>query len=188
MKTCARCGEAKSEAGFSKDASRRDGLQPYCKACNAVYKSANRDRTSDTMGAYRAAKPGYQAAWRSANPEKIKTQRAAWLSANPGYQASHRAHNRESYITYKYRRRYRELKTGGRLSKGLADKLFALQRGKCACCHKSLEDGYHMDHIMPLALGGPNEDTNIQLLCPFCNLSKSAKDPVEFMQQRGLLL
>lgn len=49
-------------------------------------------------------------------------------------------------------------------------------------------DGYHVDHIQPLALGGSNDKTNLQLLCPTCNTKKSAKHPIDFMQSRGLLL
>lgn len=35
---------------------------------------------------------------------------------------------------------------------------------------------------------GTNTDDNIQLLRKLCNLQKSAKHPVDFMQQRGFLL
>lgn len=73
-------------------------------------------------------------------------------------------------------------------SKGLAERLFRLQRGKCACCKKPLGSDYHLDHIMPLALGGVNEDSNIQLLRAKCNMQKHTVHPVEFMQQRGFLL
>jgi 5-methylcytosine-specific restriction endonuclease McrA len=78
--------------------------------------------------------------------------------------------------------------TGGKLSSKLAARLFVLQKGKCACCLQPLGDDYHIDHIMPLALGGTNTDDNIQLLRAKCNLQKNAKHPVDFMQQRGFLL
>lgn len=74
------------------------------------------------------------------------------------------------------------------MSSGLAIRLYKLQRGKCACCGLPLGDDYHLDHIMPLALGGTNTDDNIQLLRAKCNMQKSAKHPVDFMQQRGFLL
>jgi 5-methylcytosine-specific restriction endonuclease McrA len=45
-----------------------------------------------------------------------------------------------------------------------------------------------MDHIIPLSLGGKNEDKNIQLTCPRCNKEKGGKDPVVFAQSKGLLL
>ena len=35
----------------------------------------------------------------------------------------------------------------------------------------------HVDHIMPLARGGPNTLDNLQLLCARCNLAKGAKVP-----------
>lgn len=65
------------------------------------------------------------------------------------------------------------------------------KNGKCKACSKashSVGDNYHLDHIMPLALGGPNTDDNIQLLRQRCNNQKSKKHPVDFMQSRGNLL
>lgn len=64
-----------------------------------------------------------------------------------------------------------------------------LQHGKCPVCHANLKKtGYDMDHIIAITKGGPNIDSNIQLLCPKCNGSKSDKDPIVFMQQKGFLL
>ncbi len=45
-----------------------------------------------------------------------------------------------------------------------------------------------MDHVISLAAGGEHAPLNIQLLCKTCNLKKSAKHPVDFMQQMGKLL
>lgn len=46
MKRCARCREWKGQTAFSADKSRKDGLQPYCKACNRAYLEANTERIS----------------------------------------------------------------------------------------------------------------------------------------------
>lgn len=71
----------------------------------------------------------------------------------------------------------------------IQDKLLVLQRGRCACCRCDLRnEKYHLDHHMPLALGGAHDDRNMQLLCKTCNLSKHSKHPVDFMQSRGFLL
>jgi 5-methylcytosine-specific restriction endonuclease McrA len=74
------------------------------------------------------------------------------------------------------------------LSKDISQKLFKIQNGLCACCRKPLGDNFHLDHIMPMALGGSNTDDNIQLLRSRCNQQKHAKHPVDFMQERGFLL
>lgn len=81
---------------------------------------------------------------------------------------------------------------GPGLTRGIRTRLLSLQRGKCAACAVRLRGRgplkYHLDHIEPLALGGPHCDSNMQLLCPSCNIRKSAKDPVLFMRGMGKLL
>lgn len=116
------------------------------------------------------------AKWQKANPLKANAKSAKWREANP-----------EARRIYEHNRKERA--SGGRLSSGLSAKLFKLQRGKCACgCGKPLGDEYHLDHRMPIALGGTNSDDNMQLLRKLCNLQKSKKHPIDFMQSRGFLI
>lgn len=116
--------------------------------------------------------------WRKNNPERLKDSSRIWRKENPDLN------------TLKSQRyRARKLQTGADLPKDTIKSLMVLQRGKCAVCKVSLaEAGRHLDHIMPLALGGLHSSENVQLLCPPCNLTKHAKHPVEFMQQKGFLL
>lgn len=59
--------------------------------------------------------------------------------------------------------------------------VFFRDRGMCAACNKdisgvvSIASLKHFDHIVPLAEGGINDVTNIQLLCDGCNLSKGSR-------------
>lgn len=76
----------------------------------------------------------------------------------------------------------------GRLPKGTVAKIKEWQRYKCAICCVKLPKSYHVDHITPLARGGKHEKSNIQLLCPTCNVRKAAKDPIDYMQEQGMLL
>lgn len=112
-----------------------------------------------------------------ANPAKMKAKSSAYRVANL-----------DVFRIYYQNRKSRKQMNGGSLSKGLASKLFLLQKGKCPCCAQPLGDDYHLDHIKPLALGGQNTDDNMQLLRAICNLQKHAKHPVDFMQSRGFLL
>lgn len=165
MKTCTKCGETKPETEFGKQATGRDGLRAWCKSCGIAWRAANQDKVSVIRARYNAA-----------NPEKVKAWNDKRKTDNP---EKRRIHNRNR----------RALKVGGKLSGGIVAKLFTLQRGKCACgCKQPLGDKFHLDHIMPLKLGGTNTDDNIQLLRSTCNLQKHAKHPVDFMQQRGYLL
>ena len=62
------------------------------------------------------------------------------------------------------------------------------QKFKCVACNTNIKKNYHVDHIVPLARGGTNWPDNIQCLCPSCNLSKNAKDPIKWAQENGRLL
>jgi len=56
--------------------------------------------------------------------------------------------------------------------------VFYRDRGRCSSCQRdisglvSINSNEHFDHIVPLATGGINDVTNIQLLCQECNLKK----------------
>lgn len=159
MGQCAPCERAKS-AAWHKDNSEKS------KANSAAWRVANLEKHKANNAAYRAA-----------NPEKHKAKCAAWYKANP-----------EKRRIFDHNRRAKQRANGGKLSPDLSAKLFKLQRGKCPCCKQPLGNDYHLDHIMPIDLGGANEDWNIQLLTQRCNNQKHAKDPIEFMQSRGFLI
>jgi 5-methylcytosine-specific restriction endonuclease McrA len=158
-----------------------------CKTCaknnSAAWKLANPEKALKAALTWRAANQEKDKAQKrlaaktaySANPQKFKDRAKAWKSANPEI----------IRVFYQHRR---AKKSGGVLSRLLAQRLYKLQRGKCACCSLPLGDNYHLDHIMPLALGGSNTDDNIQLLRQRCNGQKHASHPIDFMQSRGFLL
>lgn len=85
-------------------------------------------------------------------------------------------------------RRSRKRNAGGSYTHNDINNLLIMQKYKCPVCRTSIKEKYHIDHIVPLSKGGSNWKENIQLLCPTCNLTKQAKDPIDFMQERGFLL
>lgn len=150
------------------------------KASYAKYRKNNADKIKQSNAQRYKTNPEKMKAcvadWQRRNAEKVKADHSAWTKRNSDKTRVHN-HNRRTLIG------------SGKLSADIARKLMQLQRSKCACCKVDLKKSkYHLDHIMPLALGGANEDSNMQVLCATCNLSKHAKHPVEFMRSRGLLL
>jgi 5-methylcytosine-specific restriction endonuclease McrA len=139
-------------------------------AWSAAYYAANRENI-------RKKKLGRWAAYYAANREKMLAIRKAWRAANP-----------EIVRVQWNNRRARKRNAEGNYTKEQIDTLFEKQKCRCANCLKSIKRGYHIDHIIPLARGGSNFISNIQLLCQTCNLRKQAKDPIDFARQQGRLL
>ena len=114
---------------------------------------------------------------RKADPEAVRAEELARRVANPAV-----------YRAKDSRRRAQKLQAGGTFTASDVTALRKLQQNKCAACQCCIEKRYHVDHIEPLSRGGSNDKSNLQLLCPTCNLSKGARDPIAFMQSRGMLL
>lgn len=181
-----------------------------CKQCIKTYQSSNHENIKNYQKKYRfdnqTKTKEQQYKYRINNAEKVKKRKDDYYINNKenilkrmanyyeenteklkSKSKKYQTENLEKLRIYAHNRRIRQFSTG-KLSSNLAEKLFKLQRGKCACCGKPLGDNYHLDHIMPLALGGANEDWNIQLLTQRCNNQKHAKHPVDFMRSRGFLI
>jgi hypothetical protein len=164
------------------NAAARHALNPEKrKAMNAAWEALNRDKVNARHAAWDAANPEKRKAayteYYATHREECAKRAKAWADANPGVRRAH-GQNRRAKIR----------EAGGSLSPDIADRLLKLQRGKCACCGQPLKGKFDLDHIIPIAKGGPNVDSNIQLLLPKCNREKHTKHPVDFMQSRGLLL
>jgi 5-methylcytosine-specific restriction endonuclease McrA len=129
----------------------------------------------------------YHTAYRAEHFKKIAVAKATYYAENREMMAARgairRAANPEKIRVRNQNRRAVKRAVGGKLSHGLADKLFKQQHGLCACgCGGNLSLGYHLDHRMPLYLGGSNTDDNIQLLIPRCNLRKGRMHPDAFFR------
>ncbi len=147
-------------------------------------------------------------AWAKANPEKIRiisrkkyyadhaqnlargrAYREKHAEKTRAYSRAHHAAHPDQRVAIEARRRARKLSAGGSFSPSdVAAKLKA-QKRKCAYCRTVLRGrAYHVDHIKPLARGGDNRPSNIQILCQKCNNRKAAKLPETFAREMGLLL
>lgn len=50
---------------------------------------------------------------------------------------------------------------------------------KCAGCSTTLDEGYQVDHIVPLFKGGTNDLSNLQPLCGTCHNKKSIRERLD---------
>lgn len=127
---------------------------------------------------YRSKAVARAKAWAKANPGKARAAIRDWMDRHPEKVAQH-ARNR----------RARENNAVGSHTPEDVRKIFRMQKGMCAYCRVSLKKvKTHVDHITALSRGGTNDRSNLQLLCKPCNLTKSARDPIEFAQSLGRLL
>lgn len=203
MRVCAKCGTSdRSNSGNCRlchrvNTAARRALNPEkTRADGVAWYAANSERVRAKKAAWNAANPGKvreaKRASKAKNPEKVKASTDKWRQDNASrVKAAVKAWNAanpKAIRIHKQNRRARTLASGGQLSPNLHEKLFDLQKGKCPCCRLPLGDDYHLDHRVPLLLGGSNTDDNMQLLRAICNLQKGAKEPTEFMQSRGFLL
>jgi len=173
---------------------------PNCIECATIRRTQNPEANRAT-----------RKAWCVRNPEKVREEKRTYYARNPDRKkasaAKTRAKNPEKARANKnawskawakanpekrsiYRRNNRAIRLSAEGSHTLEDvqRIYSAQKGKCACCKTKVGKKYHVDHIQPLAKGGNNWPSNLQILCPTCNIRKNALDPVEFMQSRGMLL
>lgn len=125
----------------------------YCIACDKVAKAEYYLRTKE-RAIERAA------AWAEQNPDKVRLAKREWKRRNP-----------DSNRKYKSARRQRE-----RIDRYTeAEWLQLLERYNHQCLGCGATDRLSADHVVPLALGGSNDISNIQPLCIPCNSKKGVK-------------
>lgn len=200
MKICCRCKIEKPKTEFSKDASRKDGLVPKCRSCFRDYYAAKADQVAVAGRAYRSIKSAMisdrKRKYQKENAEKISERKRKHYAENidriRATQRGYHKKNPEKCAAYSRNRKARKRNSEGSHTAADVRSIFESQRGLCANCKtklfKSGKQKFHVDHVMPLVLGGSNWPTNLQCLCPTCNLSKGAKHPDEWAKENGRLI
>lgn len=106
-----------------------------------------------------------------ADPEKYRKSSSNWAKKNPKNRCVRQAR-------YTARKKNAE---GSFTVENIKD-LYAAQGARCYYCSIEIEDGYHIEHMIPLSRGGMNDVSNICLACAPCNLSKNTKTAEEFQR------
>jgi 5-methylcytosine-specific restriction endonuclease McrA len=187
MKICTTCKAEKEESLFNKDKQKKDGLNPRCKECSRKWHHKNKDRVKEYQKEYyknnaelfctKAKK------YRRKNHELLNKKKKEWDANNFDYRKEYRTLNSDKYSAYARNRRARINNCSGSHTSDDIKTILASQKNKCAVCYCDVSNGYHVDHIVPIAKGGDNDKYNLQVTCPSCNFSKNDSDPIEYAQR-----
>lgn len=167
-KYCPRCKETQVAAFFPRNPRTFDGLGVYCLVCVRA-RERERSKTETRLASHKA--------YAERNKERINARQRRFYASN-----------KEVFYVGNRRRKARLVSVGGSHTAEDIKKLLERQKHRCAYCRRSIKKKRHIDHRVPLKLGGSNDPSNLQALCPKCNLSKGAKDPLHFANSLGLLL
>jgi 5-methylcytosine-specific restriction endonuclease McrA len=192
LRTCQHCGveffprQWQIDVGVGKYCSaacRNAAILPALQAPEVMKRALVGYRKAREEGRFPDTKGEKNKRWQGGRTATL--QRAKESGRQAAWCKNYRKNNPHKVREFDQRRRGRKT---GRLPKGTVSALYVRQRGRCASCTCKLPTNYHTDHITPLAKGGKHEPLNIQLLCPTCNVRKSARDPLVFARMNGRLL
>jgi 5-methylcytosine-specific restriction endonuclease McrA len=154
----------------------------------------NRDQRIATSRTWKEDHPEQNAAitqaWRASHTAHV-AEHNAWYKAKHALTISewkkrYRAENMERHALYERTRRARKAGADGFHTIEDVWRILTSQNHQCAYCPFVLFR-FHIDHIMPLVLGGSDGPENIQALCPRCNMRKGPKHPDVFARLMGML-
>lgn len=108
--------------------------------------------------------------WRANNLERM---REIWRKAG----AKRRRENPEKCRAISAARYAARMGAPGNYTPEEVRHLMSEQEGICAAfsCSEDITITYHVDHKNPLSRGGSSRLSNLQILCPTCNMKKSNK-------------
>jgi len=109
--------------------------------------------------------------WRKENADKVREYQSRYFTSDKGRRQSRAcAHRRRSLLHG----------AGPNFTRADIAAQRTRQKGRCFWCGEKVGVHYHVDHVVPLALGGSNGPENLVIACAPCNLSKGAKHPMEW--------
>jgi len=179
LKKCSECDRVKPFEEFRKDKRAKDGRHPQCKACEAEYREATREKRLEYSRQWyevnREQRLEYYRQYRETNRErKLEYDREysrQWAKDNP--------EKRRAYVT-----RYRARKLNTQAEPINWDILRDVWGESPMCIYCKTKPMEHWDHIVALANGGVDATWNYAPACASCNTSKNAKDVVDWYLPR----
>jgi len=176
----AKQGKSYREANKEKIAKRKKAYREANKDKRAEYIKTHADRIAAQMKEYRQSNASkiveYRKKYNQNNASKLVEYRKAYFQTPIGKAAKKNSNHKRRSIT----------KQGDVTTQQLLE----LQQNAKACywCGISLKGKkVHVDHYVPLKLGGEHALNNLVVSCSHCNQNKHAKDPIKFANSIGKL-
>ena len=199
-KLCKVCNQVKDLGKFSKHSRMSDGYLNMCKSCKSAYDKKRREEKREDIN--KKAKEAYKA-----NIEKRRemNRNSYYKHVEKRKEAAkeYRENNKEKYKKYfsqhhqdkkedetyimkrklrKHEHRQKQFNTAdGTITVEELKNLKLRQNDQCGYCGTILsqlpETNVHLDHIVPLSLGGAHTISNVVFACSACNLSKNNTHP-----------
>jgi YgiT-type zinc finger domain-containing protein len=176
--------------------------QKYCgKKCrHAAWAADNEERLAEYQSAYAAANKErlteYKAEWHIKNRSRMLELSAEWYRNNKASHnassANYAAANKERLTEYKAEwnaanpEKRRAAHARRRAAKAFAVFQFWVRHpdhDDSLCYWCGSDEIAHVEHVMPISLGGPATESNEVPSCADCNLRKSAKHPLVWIAE-----
>lgn len=165
LKRCTKCGEEKPATAefFRRNRRMLSGFDSWCRDC---YRVTGRKRAARYRQDHHAECLAKQRAWFEQHPERAKFYTVKY---------------RQKRAEHRHQRRARLLGATGTHTAADVRAQYERQHGHCFWCGAKVTwRKKHIDHVIPLALGGSNGPENLVIACPSCNLAKGARHPMDF--------
>jgi 5-methylcytosine-specific restriction endonuclease McrA len=179
VRCCKDCVAARSAKRYADNG---DTIRAGCRARAAknkaqlserrkVKRAANRTEHNAKQRAYARANPdkshAYTKKWREKNAERVNATKRAWDKANPA--------SRKLCLA-RYRARLKAIRLHP-ITKSDLESRISVFGDACAYCGGEWS---HLDHVKPIAKGGPHCLANLRPACAPCNRRKHSKSPKEW--------
>lgn len=210
VKACTKCGITKPLDQFHRENRTKDGRRANCKQCVSALGKQYREQNHEHI-------IERQRQWREQNRDYAIKYNREYQDKNPDYWPEHRKKNKQRRNEYSKQyfvanrdrllearrvhrkqkpemnnlaiRRRRARKHGAVQQRWVVDSTLGAP-GLCWWCGNHLDpERTHIDHVMPISLGGPAKPSNEVLACQLCNQRKNRKHPLvwvaELVTQEG---
>lgn len=182
-KKCNKCDKIKKLPLFNKNSSAKDGCTSQCKDCQKqnAHKSYAKNKHKKTYKSYyqkhKEAKREQSRKYYQEHKEELAKKHAAYRATTKGKRAMNKAHSKRAKSLKKNTGiPYTREMVIERDSHGGTEPI-------CYLCGKPIHGTPHLDHVIPVVMGGLDCFTNIACVHDICNLSKS-KDAREITDEQ----